>query len=52
MFFLFESFKGFFKKNPSYFQGVPLGDQKFMFGVSFDATCNVAELEVKSLSES
>ena len=49
---MLKSFEGFFEENPGHFQGVPLGDQKFVFGVSFDATHNVAELEVKGLSES
>ena len=52
MFFLFKSFEGFFQKNPSYFQGVPLSDQKLMFSISFDATRDVAKSEVKHLSES
>ena len=51
MFFSFESFKGFFKEDPSYLQGIPPSDQKFVFGISFNAARNVAESKVKSLSE-
>ena len=38
--------------DPSYFKGVPLSDQKFVFDVSFDAAHNVAKLQVKRLSKS
>ena len=50
-FFSIESFEGFFQKYPRYFEGVPLGYQKFVFDVSCQATRNVAESEVIDLSK-
>ena len=41
--FSVETFEGYSQINPSYFKGVPLGDQKFVFDVSLDAARNVAE---------
>ena len=41
--FSVESFDSFFQEDPSYFEGVPLGDKKFVFDVSLDATRNVAK---------
>ena len=38
-----KAFECFSQVNPSYFKGVPLSNQKFMFNVSLDATRNVAE---------
>jgi hypothetical protein len=37
---------------PSDFEGVPLLDQEFVFGVSVHCTSNVAESEVEGLSQS
>ena len=38
-----ETFECFFKIDPGYFEGVPLGDQEFVFDVSLDAARDVAE---------
>ena len=50
-FFSIESFEGFFQKYPRYFEGVPLGYQKFVFDVSCQTARNVAESEVIDLSK-
>ena len=50
-FFSIESFEGFFQKYPRYFEGVPLGHQKFVFDVSCQTARNVAESEVINLSK-
>ena len=50
-FFSIESFEGFFQKYPHYFEGVPLGYQKFVFDVSCQATRDVAESEMIDLSK-
>ena len=47
-----EAFECSSQVNPSYFEGVPLSNQKFMFDVPFDATRNVAKSKVKCLSKS
>ena len=36
-------FEGLSQTDPSYFEGVPLSDQKLVFDVPFDAARNVAE---------
>ena len=46
-----ESFQGFFQEYPRYFEGVPLGDQEFVFGVSGYTARDMAESEVIDLSE-
>jgi hypothetical protein len=51
-FFSTESFEGFFQKYPRYFEGVPLGYQKFVFDVSCYTARNMAESEVIGLPES
>ena len=50
-FFSIKSFEGFFQKYPRYFEGVPLGYQKFVFDVSCQTTRNVAQSEVIDLSK-
>ena len=47
--FSVEAFECLSQTNPSYFKGVPLSDQKFVFDVPFNAARNVAELQVKHL---
>ena len=51
-FFSVKSFKGFFQKDPHYFEGVPLSYEEFVFDVSCYAARNVAESEVVGLSKS
>ena len=48
--FSVEAFECSFQVDPSYFKGIPLSDQKFVFDVPLDATRNVAESRVKRLS--
>ena len=50
-FFPIESFKGFLQLYPRYFEGVPLGYQKFVLGVSCQTTRDVAESEMIDLSK-
>ena len=50
-FFSIESFEGLFQKYPRYFEGVPLGYQKFVFDVSCYAARNMAKSEVINLSK-
>ena len=38
-----EAFECSSQVDPSYFEGVPLSDQEFVFDVPFNATRNVAE---------
>ena len=51
-FFSIESFTGFFQEYPHYFEGVPLGYEEFVFGVSDYAARDVAESKVVGLSKS
>ena len=46
------SFDGFSQADPGYLKGVPLGNEEFVFDVSFDATRDVAESQVECLSKS
>ena len=48
-FFSIESFEGLFQKYPRYFEGVPLGYQKFVFDVSRYAARNMAKSEMIDL---
>ena len=41
--FSVEAFEGFSQSNPSYFEGVPLGDQEFVFDISLNTTHDVAK---------
>jgi hypothetical protein len=50
-FFSIKSFEGFFQKYPRYFEGVPLGYQKFVFDISYHTARNVAESEMIDLSK-
>ena len=50
--FSVEAFECLSQTNPSYFKGVPLSDQKFVFDVSLNAAHNVAESKVSCLSKS
>ena len=50
--FSIEAFECPSQVNPSYFEGVPLSNQEFVFDVPFDAARNVAESQVKRLSKS
>ena len=47
----FNSIQGFLELDPGNLQRVPLSYQEFVFGVSGNATRNVAESEVKGLSK-
>ena len=42
--FSLEAFDCSSQVDPSYFEGVPLSDQEFVFDVPFNAARNVAEL--------
>ena len=50
--FSIEMFECLSQVNPSGFEGVPLSDQEFVFGVPLDATRDVAKSQVKCLSKS
>ena len=49
--FSVESFERFLQEDPCYFKGIPLGDEEFMFDISFHAARDVAESKVSHLSE-
>ena len=50
--FLVKLLKSFLQKDPSYFKGIPLSDEEFVFNIPLHATRDVAELEMSCLSES